>query len=68
MYAETEGIVLKQIKIPGGRRMLVIFTKRYGKISAGTYISEKGKNRAALALRPFTYGRYQIKRPETTIM
>ncbi|HOA41906.1 MAG TPA: DNA repair protein RecO [Bacillota bacterium] len=62
MYAETEGIVLKQIKISGGRRMLVIFTKRYGKISAGTYISEKGKNRAALALRPFTYGRYQIKK------
>ncbi|NLT47577.1 MAG: DNA repair protein RecO [Clostridiales bacterium] len=62
MYAETEGIILKQIKIAGGRRMLVIFTKRYGKISAGTSISEGGKNRSALALRPFTYGKYQINK------
>ena len=62
MYAETEGIVLKQIKIAGGRRMLVVFTKRYGKISAGTSIGEGGKNRAALALRPFTYGKYQINK------
>jgi DNA repair protein RecO (recombination protein O) len=62
MYTETEGIVLKQTKIAGGRRMLVIFTKRYGKISAGTSISERGKNRAALALRPFTYGKYQINK------
>ncbi len=62
MYAETEGIVLKQIKIAGGRRMLVIFTKLYGKISAGTSISEGGKNRAALGLRPFTYGKYRINK------
>ncbi len=62
MYTETEGIVLKQTKMATGRRMLVIFTKRYGKISAGTSIREGGKNRAALALRPFTYGNYQINK------
>ncbi|MGI6732970.1 MAG: DNA repair protein RecO [Anaerovoracaceae bacterium] len=62
MYAETEGIVLKQTKIANDRRMLVIFTKRYGKISAGTSISERRKGRSALALRPFAYGKYQINK------
>ncbi len=62
MYTETEGIVLKQTKIAAGRRMILLFSKRYGKISAGTSISEGGKNRAALALRPFVYGKYQIKK------
>jgi DNA repair protein RecO (recombination protein O) len=62
MYAETEGIMLKQIKIAGGRRMLVLFTKRYGKISAGTSLNEKGKSRSALSLRPFTHGSYGINK------
>ena len=60
MYIETEGIILRQIKALGGRRMIVIFSEKYGKISAGTSISERGKNRSALALRPFTYGRYEL--------
>ncbi|NLY70232.1 MAG: DNA repair protein RecO [Clostridiales bacterium] len=62
MYVETEGIILKQIKIVGGRRMLVIFTKRFGKISAGTSLKEKSKNKATLALRPFVYGKYRINK------
>lgn len=62
MYTETEGIILKQIRISGGRRMLVLFSKRYGKISAGTSIGERGRNQAALSLRPFTHGRYEINR------
>ncbi len=61
-YTETEGIILKQTKIAAGRRMIVVFSKGYGKISAGTSISDGGKNRAALALRPFVYGRYQIRK------
>ena len=60
MYTESEGIIFKQIKALGGRRMIVIFTEKYGKISAGTSISERGKNKSALALRPFTYGRYEL--------
>ena len=51
---------MKQIKAVNGRRMVVILTKRYGKITAGTSISEGGKNKTALALRPFTYGRYEL--------
>ncbi|MDD5822945.1 MAG: DNA repair protein RecO [Firmicutes bacterium] len=60
MLVTTEGIVLKQRKITGNRRLLVLFTKKYGKITAGTSINEKGKSKAALALRPFTHAEYDI--------
>ncbi len=60
MLINAQGIVLKQRKIAGNRRMLVIFTKEYGKLSAGTSINEKSKSRSALALRPFTYAEYDI--------
>ena len=60
MLLTAEGIVLKQRKIAGNRRMIVIFTRRYGKISAGTSITEKSRNKAALALRPFTYAEYDL--------
>lgn len=60
MYTDCEGLILRQTKTVGGRRMIVLFTEKYGKISAGTSISEKGKNKSALALRPFTYGRYEL--------
>jgi len=40
--------------------MISIFTKNYGKLSCGTSITEGGKNKTALALRPFTYGRYEL--------
>ncbi len=60
MLTDTEGIVLRQIKTSYGRRMILLFSKKYGKISAGTGIAEKGRNRSSLALRPFTYGRYEL--------
>lgn len=40
--------------------MLLLFTKNYGKISAGSSIGEKGKNKSALAARPFSYGIYEL--------
>lgn len=40
--------------------MVVLFSKQYGKISAGTGLNEKGKGKQALAVRPFTYGNYQL--------
>ncbi len=61
MFGNTEAVVLRQIKILEGRRMLLLFTKEHGKISAGTRLSEKGKGKSALLLQPFTYGRYQIR-------
>ena len=60
MYIDTDGIVLRQTKTVNGRRMILLFTKQYGKISAGTSLSERGKNKTALALRPFTLGRYEL--------
>lgn len=60
MYTDTEGIIFKQIKTVNGRRMILLFSKKYGKISAGTGISEKGRGKSALAMRPFTYGRYEL--------
>jgi DNA repair protein RecO (recombination protein O) len=55
-----EGIVIRQTKITGGRRMIQIFTREEGKISAGTHLSERSKGGAALALRPFAHGQYQM--------
>ena len=60
MIINAEGIVLRQRKIANNRRMIEIFTKQYGKISAGTSINERSRNKSALALRPFTYAEYDI--------
>jgi len=60
MYIQSEGIILRQVKALGGRRMITVFSKNYGKISCGTSITEGGKNKTALALRPFTYGKYEL--------
>lgn len=60
MLTDTEGIVLRQTKTSYGRRMILLFSKKYGKISAGTGINEKGRGKSSLALRPFTYGRYEL--------
>ena len=60
MTKTCEGIVMRQTKITGGRRMILVFTREEGKISAGTHISEKSKGGAALALRPFAHGWYTI--------
>lgn len=60
MLTDTEGIVLRQVKTSYGRRMILLFSKKYGKISAGTGLNERGKGKSSLALRPFTYGRYEL--------
>ena len=66
MIINTEGIVLRQRKIANNRRMIVLFTKQYGKLSAGTSINEKSRSKAALALRPFTFADYDIFRGRET--
>ena len=60
MTKSYEGIVIRQTKTMGGRRMLLVFTREEGKISAGTFISEKSRGGAALAIRPFAHGQYHI--------
>lgn len=66
MFTDTEGIIFRQVKTVNGRRMVLLFSKKYGKISAGTNISEKGKNKSSLAMRPFTYGRYELYKNRDT--
>lgn len=60
MITDTEGIVLRQTKTVAGRRMILLFSRKFGKISVGTSAAEGGKNKSALAARPFTYGRYEL--------
>ena len=60
MIDECEGIIIRQTKTLKSRRMILMLTDRFGKISAGTSISERGKGKTALAIRPFTHGKYQI--------
>jgi len=62
MIVACNGIVLRQTKALRGRRMILLFTDAFGKISAGTNISERSKGSSALAVRPFTHGRYTLKR------
>ena len=54
LITDTEGIVLRQVKISYNRKMILLFSRKYGKISAGTNIGEKGKSRSSLAIKPFT--------------
>jgi DNA repair protein RecO (recombination protein O) len=61
MTIECEAIVLRQTKALKGRRMITLFTDAYGKLSAGTNLSERSKGKSALAIRPFTRGRYTLK-------
>ncbi len=60
MYVNSQGIVFRHVKAAGGRKIILLFTEKYGKISVGTSINEKSKTRSSLALRPFTQGNYQI--------
>lgn len=60
MICDITGIVFRQIKIAGGKRMIQIFSREKGKISAGTLLSEKSKSKSALSIRPFTYGQYSL--------
>lgn len=60
MLTDTEAIVLRQVKTSYGRKMILLFSKKYGKISAGTGIGDKGRSKSSLALKPFTHGRYEM--------
>ncbi|MBK5262736.1 MAG: DNA repair protein RecO, partial [Peptostreptococcaceae bacterium] len=60
MYIDTEGVILKQVKTVNGRKIVLLFSNKYGKISAGTSISEKGRSKSALAMHPFTHGKYEL--------
>ena len=60
MLCDVSGIVLRQIKIAGGKRMIHLFSKEKGKISAVTNISENSKSKSALSIRPFTHSMFHL--------
>ena len=44
MSFNTEGIIFRQTRMVQGRRMILLFTKEYGKISVGSNIGDKGRS------------------------
>ncbi len=56
----TEGIVLKQIKTGEDRRIVVLFTEKLGKISAGSNTTYHMKSKSSAILHPFSYGKYTL--------
>ena len=67
MKTDTEGIVLRETKTAYNRRMLLLFTREYGVISAGTSLGERGKSKSSLALQHFTFGRYALHQGRNSI-
>ena len=60
MHVQTRGIILKQTKIMNDRRMLVMFSEEKGKISVASGYGASGRNKSALAYKPFTLGKYEL--------
>lgn len=60
MVTETDGIILRQTKTAADRRVLVLLTRKFGKVSAGTGISQYSRKKSSLPLRAFTHGRYEL--------
>lgn len=60
MYISTEGIVLKQVKTMNDRRMLVLFSRRLGKINAASNTMYQSKSKSSNILHPFNYGKYGL--------
>ena len=66
MRRSVRGIVFRQTKTMGGRRMVLLFTRELGKISAGAWPPKKGKNGNSLALSPFALGTYELQETRST--
>ncbi|MDR1571166.1 MAG: DNA repair protein RecO [Clostridiales Family XIII bacterium] len=62
MHTYTEAVILSQIQILGGKRMIHMLSEEFGRISAGTSLHAAPKSGALLALKPFTRGMYGIRK------
>ncbi|MGP1569374.1 MAG: DNA repair protein RecO [Eubacteriales bacterium] len=60
MYTETDGLVIKKIGMANGKNMLTILTRKFGKISAASSITEKNRTKSSMAVRPFSYSRFEM--------
>lgn len=59
---KTEGIVLKEIKFKETSKILNIYTKKYGKISAIARGAYKPKSQLIANTQSFSYNEYQLQR------
>ncbi|MCH4007076.1 MAG: DNA repair protein RecO [Eubacterium sp.] len=56
----VEAVVLRQFSIANGRKMVVLLTDRYGKISTGMWERTKGKKTRTEVTAPFSHIRARI--------
>ena len=61
MYLETDAIIIRVVKTLKGRVMVLLFTEKYGKISAGAF-QRLSKKDSGSALRPFALGFYELRK------
>jgi len=61
MYLDTDAFVLRAVKTLKGRMMILLFTEKYGKISAGAFQRGNKKN-VESALRPFAFGFFELRK------
>ena len=60
MLINTDGIVIKQIKMPDDRKIFILFSKTLGKISVASNNSLNTKSKSSIALQSFNYGSYVL--------
>lgn len=60
MYIHTDGIIIKQVKMPDDRKMLILFSKTLGKISVATNNQYPTKSKSNMAMQSFNYGKYVL--------
>lgn len=59
---KSEGIVLKEIRYKDNSKILTIYTKEYGKISAMASGAYKAKSQLISTTQPFSYGEYYFNK------
>ncbi|MCH4887710.1 DNA repair protein RecO [Acidaminobacter sp. JC074] len=62
MYIVTDGIVLKRVKVSDYDKILTIFTRKAGKVSAAVKGSQNPKSKLASGAHPFVYGEFSISK------
>lgn len=62
MYIVTDGIVLKRVKVSDYDKILTIFTRKAGKVSAAVKGSQNPKSKMAAGAHPFVFGEFSISK------
>lgn len=62
MYLVTEGIVLKRVKVSDYDKILTIFTRKAGKMSAAVKGSQNPKSKLAAGSHPFVFAEFSISK------